>query len=265
MQDLKKNAELWAESWKRADTALSNIRQKQLCEYDYEKKHLYLINEMLKWAYKNKTPRLTSGLAEQQRLFMKIRKKQHLNPLFEAGLEIQNVMMSQKWDFCFIGGLAVIRWGEIRMTQDIDLCLLSGFGNEEKYIAGLLDAFKSRISDTADFARANRVLLLSASNGVDIDVSLGGLPFEQQMIKRATPFRMMPDCTLTTCSAEDLIVLKAFADRFKDWADIEGILTRQKKMDIAYVIQNLKILCDLKEDTEIVNKLNCLINTIGSA
>ncbi|MDO9566781.1 MAG: hypothetical protein Q7J15_08585 [Candidatus Desulfaltia sp.] len=50
-----------------------------------------------------------------------------MNPLFEAGLEIQNFMLFRKWPFCFIGGLAVIRWGEVRMTQDIDVCILSGF------------------------------------------------------------------------------------------------------------------------------------------
>ena len=65
-----------------------------------------------------------------------------MNPLFDAGLEIQNFMRAQKWPFCFIGGLAVIRWGEMRMTQDIDLCLLSGFGNELIYIQSLLKKFK---------------------------------------------------------------------------------------------------------------------------
>ena len=49
-----------------------------------------------------------------------------MNALFKAGLEIQNFLNSKKWSFCFIGGLAVIRWGEARMTQDIDLCVLSG-------------------------------------------------------------------------------------------------------------------------------------------
>ncbi len=47
-----------------------------------------------------------------------------MNPLIEAGLEIQHFIQSKGWRFCFIGGLAVIRWGEVRMTQDIDLCVL---------------------------------------------------------------------------------------------------------------------------------------------
>ena len=54
-----------------------------------------------------------------------------MNSLLEAGLEIQNFLNLKKWPFCFIGGLAVIRWGKVRMTQDIDLCILSGFGSEK--------------------------------------------------------------------------------------------------------------------------------------
>jgi hypothetical protein len=105
--------------------------------------------------------------------------------------------------------LAVIRWGELRMTRDIDLCVLIEFGNEEMLISDLLTEFKPRISDAADFALVNRVLLLSASNGIDIDLSLSGLPFEQQMIESSSPFAFCKDCELITCSAEDLIVLKA--------------------------------------------------------
>ena len=87
-----------------------------------------------------------------------------------------------------------------------------------------MNKFKSRITDAEKFAFANRVLLLYASNGVPIDISLSGLPFESQMIKRATPFSFHADCALTTCSAEDLIILKSFANRAKDWIDVEGVI-----------------------------------------
>jgi len=215
---------------------------------------------MLQWAFDNRTIRMTSGLIEQQKFFMKMRKKQMMNPLFDAAMEIQNFMQKRKWTFCFIGGLAVIRWGEIRMTQDIDLCLLSGFGKEEKYIEEILKSFTPRISDALNFALVNRIMLLYSSNGAAVDLSFGGLPFERQMIDRASLFRYSPNCEVMTCSAEDLIVLKAFADRFKDWADIEGILMRQKnRLDFGYVFEQLTPLCELKESSEIVDKLHRLI------
>jgi hypothetical protein len=113
------------------------------------------------------------------------------------------------------------------MTQDIDLCLLCGFGKEAKYAQVLLDNFHARISDALTFALTNRVLLVSTSNGVAADISFSGLPFEEEMISLSSPFDFYPDCSLITCSAEDLVVLKAFADRTKDWMDGESIILRQ--------------------------------------
>ena len=45
------------------------------------------------------------------------KKTETLNSLFKAGLEFQETLERRNWLFCFIGGLAVRRWGEIRMTQ----------------------------------------------------------------------------------------------------------------------------------------------------
>jgi hypothetical protein len=52
-----------------------------------------------------------------------------MNNLFQAAQEIQAFMHARGWSFCLIGGLAVIRWGKVRMTQDIDLSVLTEFGN----------------------------------------------------------------------------------------------------------------------------------------
>lgn len=190
------------------------------------------------------------------------KKFEKINPLFQAGLEFQNAFEKRKWSFCFIGGLAVIRWGEIRITQDIDLCLLCGFGNEEQYIKTLISLYKSRVPDALIFSLENRVLLLYASNGVSVDISLSGLPFEEEMIKRATQFTFYPNCSLITCSAEDLIVLKAFADRTRDWMDVESVIIRQgKKLNTDYIIDQLFPLCEVKETPEIINKLKNLFKT----
>lgn len=181
------------------------------------------------------------------------------NLLFGAGLEFQETLKRRKWPFCYIGGLAVLRWGEIRMTRDIDLCLLCGFGNEKMYVKALLKEYKSRISDPEKFAVMNRVLLLHASNGVSIDVSLSGIPYEDQMIKRASPFSFYTNCSLTTCSAEDLIILKSFANRTKDWLDVEGIILKQKKnLQIDYIVEQLTPLCEIKGIPDIMKKLHDL-------
>lgn len=65
---------MWVETWKHAAVELEKIKQGRLHAYDYQK-NLAAVDEMLQWACDNKKLRLTSGLVEQQRYFMKIREK----------------------------------------------------------------------------------------------------------------------------------------------------------------------------------------------
>jgi len=57
----------------------------------------------------------------------------HLPRVLTAAGEIQQFCQQRDWRFCFIGGVAVQRWGQPRLTQDVDLTLLTGFGGEEKF------------------------------------------------------------------------------------------------------------------------------------
>ena len=52
-----------------------------------------------------------------------------MNEVINAAAELQSVCESQGWQFCFIGGLALQRWGEPRETVDVDLTLLTVFTN----------------------------------------------------------------------------------------------------------------------------------------
>lgn len=179
-----------------------------------------------------------------------------MTPLLHAAAELQAVCDAHDWRYCFIGGLAVLRWGEPRETIDVDLTLLTGFANEDRFVSVLMEAFAPRIPDAAGFARANRVLLLRAASGVGLDIALAGLPFEESVVDRSTPFTYPPDISLRTCSAEDLIVLKAFADRPKDWMDIEGIIVRQSpRLDWSYMRAQLAPLAELKEAPELLSRL----------
>ncbi len=183
-----------------------------------------------------------------------------MNGLFEAAYELQRFFDKQNWSFCLIGGMAVLRWGEVRMTQDVDLTLFTGFGTENQYVEELLTVFQPRIPHAEQFALQYRVLLISAANGTPVDISLAGLPFEQEMIARATPFAYTPECSLLTCSAEDTIITKAFANREKDWIDVEGVVVRQaEELDTTYIFELLTQLCELKEDPGILAKLRTML------
>lgn len=177
--------------------------------------------------------------------------------IFEAAQDIQNFFDENAWQFCFIGGIALQRWAKPRLTNDADLTLLTGFGSEDVFIDKILAKFESRISDPKKFALRNRILLLQIKN-VGIDISLGALFFEESAVNRATDFEFLPKIKLTTCSAEDLIVFKAFAARSQDWADIENILIVQRNLDWNYINEQLAPLVELKEEPEIITKLEKL-------
>jgi hypothetical protein len=176
--------------------------------------------------------------------------------VIKAAAALQELCQSEGWRFCFIGGLAVQRWGEARETVDVDLTLMTGFGGEDAFIETLLQHYEGRIPDAPEFARARRVLLLKSSSGVGLDVALAGLPFEELVVQRSSLFRFPTSISLRTCSAEDLIVLKAFASRGKDWVDVEHVIVRQAgKLDWDYVWEQLAPLAELKGAPEILEQL----------
>jgi len=173
-----------------------------------------------------------------------------MKDIFQEAALLQRFLLSKKFKFCFIGGLALQRWGDLRTTNDIDLTLLTGFDSETPFIDALLEAYEGRIPDVREIALTARVLLLKTSTGIGIDIALGGMPFEESSIQRSSESEFLPGIFLNTCSAEDLIVHKAFAARGKDWIDIEGVILRQKKLDWEYIESQLKPLLELKEEPE---------------
>ena len=186
-----------------------------------------------------------------------------MNPLFAAAAEVQEVCQQHRWGFCFIGGLATIRWGEPRLTRDIDLTILARFGHEEPVVDVLLDRFRARLDDAREFAIRNRVALLSASNGVPVDVALGALDFEERAVQRASAWDT-GEVSLLTCSADDLVVHKVFAGRDRDWADVAGIVIRQgSSLDRDVILLELAPLLNAKASTADLSRIQKLLDAEG--
>ena len=183
-----------------------------------------------------------------------------MNPIFAAAADVQAFCRLHQWRFCFIGTLAVQRWGEPRLTQDVGLTVITGFGGEEACVDALLSRFRPRRPDGREFALAYRVLLLYSATSIPIDVALGAMPFEERAAARASDFSINDTITLRTCSAEDLIVFKAFAGRDQDWLDIEGIAVRQRsRLDEAQVWAEISPLLELKGTPEAADRLRAVL------
>jgi len=89
-----------------------------------------------------------------------------------------------------------------------------------------------------------------------MDIALGAVGFEERSIQRSSMWEVEENVSLRTCSAEDLIVHKCFANRERDWSDVDGILARQwNTLNLKLVRTELKPLAELKEEPEIVVRL----------
>jgi hypothetical protein len=177
--------------------------------------------------------------------------------LIDAAFVLQTFLERHQRRFCFIGGIAVQNWGEPRLTRDIDVSLLTGFGDEERDVDLLLGAYPARLPDARGFALTHRVLLLRTPEGIGIDVSLAALPFEQLAIERAVLIELLPSRKLRLCSAEDLLIMKLFAGRETDVRDARSIVVRQgmDSLDWGHIETHLAALADLKEDPGLLDQL----------
>ena len=68
----QENTQQWIESWKRASVALKSVKRHELRTYDLAKNQA-VVDGMLQWAFENRELQLSSGLVEQQRLFIRMK------------------------------------------------------------------------------------------------------------------------------------------------------------------------------------------------
>jgi len=124
-----------------------------------------------------------------------------------------------------VGGIAVSFLGRPRFTQDIDaLAILA----EQEWAGALAIAANygivPRIEKPLEFARRTRVLLLRHTpSKIDIDLILGGLPFEHTAVEHGR-VQKVGGVSVRLPRVEDLLIMKAVAHRPQDMQDIEGLL-----------------------------------------
>ena len=186
------------------------------------------------------------------------------NGVLAAAAEVERFCRRQKWKFCFIGGVAVQRWGEPRFTYDVDFTVLTELGTEEVFIDALLKQFTPRVPNPREFALETRVVLARTKRGVNLDVSLGAFPYEEACVERASLWKLKPRMSITTCSAEDLVIIKVLASRDRDWADVDSILQRQgRRLDLKMIRRELPGLVEMTEHPDALDKFERLVKSVS--
>ena len=158
-----------------------------------------------------------------------------------------------------IGGVAVSLLAQPRATQDIDAVIWLGEERWESFLrAGESHGIHPRLSDALEFAARSRVLLLRHSGGVSLDLSIGALPFEREMIERAVALDT-GELNLKVPTPEDLIISKIVAHRPKDMADIGAILSMHRNLDVQRIRHWTKEFADALEAPELLEDLERLL------
>jgi hypothetical protein len=174
-------------------------------------------------------------------------------PLTRAAADVLGICDSLNRRACLIGGIAVQRWGQPRATQDVDETVLTPIGSEAAVVDELLAHLTPRVPDARRFALDHRVLLLIAQNGINVDVSLAALVFEQEVLDRATTWKRVGTVPLVTCRADDLVIYKLVAARPQDLVDVSGIVRRQgHRLDVERIRRYGREFADLKEDPDLL-------------
>lgn len=179
-----------------------------------------------------------------------------MTPQLEAAWEIHQFLSEHGLQYAIIGGIAVQKWGEPRFTRDVDLSVASPLDTGSADLVRLItERFPSRTADPLAFARKTRMVLITASNGVQVDISLALPGYEDDLFARAVDYEIEPGKAIRLCSAEDLIIHKAVAGRPQDVIDIQGVVYRQgKQLDVGYVRQWLKGFADVLGNSEIIER-----------
>jgi hypothetical protein len=174
-----------------------------------------------------------------------------MKQVFDVAHDVHERLAAASIPHVIIGGLAVLAWGEVRVTNDVDISVLCPFGLEESRIDQLLTLFPNHEIGAKEFAIQNRILPVKADNGIGIDIGIAGFPYEEEALARARSVELRAGQFLPVVGPEDLVVMKTFAGRPKDLMDVRTILIRQRKMlDWSIIEGVLPGLLELNEETE---------------
>jgi predicted nucleotidyltransferase len=168
---------------------------------------------------------------------------------FRAAIEaLQRLLIKQNDRGVIIGGIAVSLLGKPRFTADVDAVFLLSTDDLSQFLElARAENIVPRIQDAENFARKSRVLLLRHEpTETDIDISLGMLPFEEEMVDRSS-VKSFANLSVRLPTPEDLIIMKAIARRPKDLEDIRTLADIFPNLDQKRIEQWVKAFGDALE------------------
>ncbi|MCA9935680.1 MAG: nucleotidyltransferase [Ardenticatenaceae bacterium] len=186
-----------------------------------------------------------------------------LIPLLAPIQALQSLIEQFNNQGIIIGGVAASILGKPRLTADADaMLLLSVEDVAELLTAAQEKGLSPRLPDVEAFARRSRVVLLRhEKSGIDVDISLGLLPFEIEAVERSQEYDI-GSFQVRLPAPEDLIILKAVAHRPKDMLDIEAVIAVQDELDFGRIRFWVQQFAEALEMPELWTELEAIITKV---
>ena len=162
-----------------------------------------------------------------------------------------------------IGGVAASILGRPRLTEDIDVLVILERQEWTAFLrTGREFGFAPRVDDALDFAESSRVLLVvHQPSGVSIDIVLGALPLEDEIV-RGAKYVEIAGIRLPLAAPESIVVMKTLARRARDIADIEGILEVHDRLDLDWIRTRLTEFDQALGETELLDEFSRVLARI---
>jgi len=186
--------------------------------------------------------------------------KNLLNQFFKPIKSISELIKVSNNKGIIIGGIAASLLGKPRFTADIDILILLQKDEITSFVKQAeLYGIIPRITDSIEFAIKNKVILLKhKETGINIDIAIGLLPFEQEVVNRSKMFDLM-GIKISLPQPEDLIILKAIAHRPIDLEDIRMIVKTYPKLDLKRIKHIVREFASVLEMPELLTDLKKII------
>jgi len=187
---------------------------------------------------------------------------ENLAPLLAPISALQRLLERAGGRGVILGGVATGFLGKPRFTVDVDAMVLSSINDiPQLLLFAKEEGIEPRIENADSFARKNRVLLLRHnSSRVNIDISLGILPFEKETGERSI-IKNIGSLAIRLPTPEDLIIMKAVAHRPKDLQDIQEIANAHPNLDLVRIDKWVNSFADALEQPDLWEQIEPLLKS----
>ena len=165
---------------------------------------------------------------------------------------LQNLLDRFSAQGVIIGGIATGFLGKPRFTVDLDAMFFASIEDIPRILKmAQREGIEPRTDRVMEFAQKSRVLLLRHSlSGANIDISLGVLPFEEEVVARSKVYDVGV-LSVRLPTPEDLIIMKAVAHRPKDLIDIQTVIDSHPDLDVNRIKKWVKSIAEVLETPDL--------------